>query len=53
MKESYTNLCKACYIRIMKPSKKKIKKIVMTPYEGKCDKCGRISVFVDYVEDDD
>ena len=53
MKESYTNLCKDCYIRIMKPSKKKIKKIVMTPYEGKCDKCGRISVLVDYVEDDD
>ena len=26
MKEPYTDLCKACYIRIMKPSKKKIKK---------------------------
>ena len=29
MKEPYTDLCKACYIRIMKPSKKKIKKMLL------------------------
>lgn len=53
MKEPYTDLCKACYIRIMKPSKKKVKKIVMTPYEAECQCCHKTKSIVDYVEDDD
>ena len=28
--DMYENLCKKCYIKIMKPTKKEIKKIVMS-----------------------
>lgn len=52
MKEAYSDLCKACYIRIMKSSKKEIKKIVMTPYETECECCHKTKQVVDYVEDD-
>lgn len=52
MKDVYSDLCKACYISIMKPSKKEIKKIVMTPYEAECDCCHKTKLIVDFVEDD-
>ena len=52
MKEAYSDLCKACYIHVMKPSKKEIKKIVMTPYETECERCHKTKQVVDYVEDD-
>lgn len=52
MKEAYSDLCKACYIRIMKPSKKEIKKIVMTSYEAECYCCHKTKPIVDFVEDD-
>lgn len=50
MKEIYGDYCKACYIRVCKPSKGEIKRMVMTPYQGKCDKCGKMAVLVDYIE---
>lgn len=45
------NLCKKCAIKCCGLSKADIKRMVMTEYEDKCDKCGRVSVLVDYIED--
>lgn len=47
----YENLCKKCYIRIMKPTKKEIKKMVMSEDEYQCDCCHKITLIVEYVED--
>ena len=47
----YENLCKTCYIKINKPSKKDIKKMVMSEYKERCDKCGKVSEIVEYIED--
>ena len=47
----YDNLCRKCFIKIRKPSKYEIKCIVMTEYADRCDKCGRVSELVDYIED--
>lgn len=47
------NLCRKCFIKLCKPSKNEIKRIVMTEYKDKCDKCGRVSELVDYIEDGD
>lgn len=49
--ELYENLCKRCYIRIMKPSKKEVKKIVMSEETYTCDCCGKRDCIVEYVED--
>lgn len=49
--EIYENLCKKCYIRIMKPTKKEIKKMVMSEYECQCDCCNKTGLIVEYVED--
>lgn len=49
--ELYSCLCKKCYIKIFKPSKKDIKKMVMTEYKDQCDSCKREDFIVDYVED--
>lgn len=46
-------LCRKCYIKFCKPSKADIKRMVMTEYTDKCDKCGRMSQLVDYIEDGD
>jgi len=35
----YESLCKKCYIRVMKPTKKEIKKMVMSEEEYECDCC--------------
>ena len=53
--QDYLNqqLCRKCYIKFCKPSKADIKRMVMTEYTGKCDKCGRVSQLVDYIEDGD
>ena len=50
MKEVYGDYCKACYIRICKPSKGEIKRMVMTPYEAECQNCHKIRNIVDYIE---
>jgi len=47
----YESLCKKCYIRIMKPTKKEIKKIVMSDEEYQCDCCNKTDYIVEYVED--
>lgn len=49
--DMYESLCKKCYIRIMKPTKKEIKKIVMSDDEYQCDCCHKTSYIVEYVED--
>ena len=47
----YENLCKKCYIRIIKPSKKEIKKMVMSEDQYVCDCCKKLSQIVEYLED--
>lgn len=47
----YENLCRKCYIKVMKPSKKEIKKMVMSEEEYVCDCCGKTCAIVEYVED--
>ena len=49
--DMYESLCKKCYIRIMKPTKKEIKKMVMSDDEYQCDCCHKTDYIVDYVED--
>ena len=49
--DMYESLCKKCYIRIMKPTKKEIKKMVMSDEEYQCDCCHKTDYIVDYVED--
>ena len=51
MKEVYEDLCRTCYIRICKPSKGEIKRMVMTPYDTKCSCCGKVEPIVDYIEE--
>lgn len=47
----YESLCKKCYIRIMKPTKKEIKKMVMSEEQYQCDCCNKTDYIVEYVED--
>lgn len=47
----YENLCKKCYIRIIKPSKKEIKKMVMSEEQYQCDCCKKTDYIVEYLED--
>lgn len=47
----YESLCKNCYIKIQKPSKKDIKKIVMSEYKERCENCGKVTEIVEYIED--
>lgn len=49
--DMYESLCKKCYIRIMKPTKKEIKKMVMSDEKYQCDCCHKTDYIVDYVED--
>lgn len=49
--EIYDNLCKKCYIKVMHPTKKEIKKMVMSEEEYVCDCCGKKCAIVEYVEE--
>ncbi len=49
--EMYEDLCKRCYIRIMKPTKKEIKKMVMSEEQYQCDCCKKTDFIVEYLED--
>lgn len=49
--EMYEDLCKRCYIRIMKPTKKEIKKMVMSEDQYQCDCCKKTDFIVEYLED--
>lgn len=51
--ESDCNLCKSCYVKIRKPSKKVIKKIVLTTYEDQCDNCSKFGRLVDLIWDEE
>ena len=44
-------LCKKCAIKCLGLKKADIKRMVMTEYEDRCDKCGRINILVEYIED--
>ena len=45
-------LCKKCAIKCLNLSKIDIKHMVMTEYEDRCDKCGRVNVLLEYIEED-
>ena len=49
--DMYENLCRRCYIRIIKPTKREIKKIVMSEEEYQCDACHKMDCIIEYVED--
>lgn len=49
--ECYLDLCKRCYIRIMKSTKKEIKKMVMSEEEFQCECCHKMALIVEYIED--
>lgn len=49
--EIYESLCRACYIRIMRPTKKEIKKLVMSEEAYTCDCCRKTAPIVEYVEE--
>ena len=46
-------LCRKCYLKKHKLSKKHIDRIVFTPYVEKCDNCGKTEKLVDYIEEDE
>ena len=51
--ETDCNLCKQCYVKLKKPSKKSLKKMVLTEYKALCDECRRIDRLVDYTWEKD
>lgn len=51
--ESDFNLCKQCYVALKKPSKKAIKKVVLTTYKDKCSNCNKIDRLVDCTWEED
>lgn len=48
--ELYDTLCKKCYIKLVKPSQKDIKHIVMSEDPDRCDNCGRNGFVVEYID---
>ena len=51
--ETDFNLCRTCYIKIKKPPKKLVKKIILTTYEGQCENCGKYGRLVDLIWDEE
>ena len=47
----FDDLCKRCFIKNVKPSKKEIKKMVMSDEKYVCSCCGKKGYIVEYVED--
>lgn len=47
----YESLCKKCFIKVQKPSKKDIKKMVMSDEKYECDCCHRTDFIVEYIEE--
>lgn len=45
------SLCRKCFIRRCHPSKKEIKKMVMSDERYECECCGKLDFVVDYLED--
>ena len=44
-------LCRKCFIKLCKPSKKEIKKMVMSEEQYQCDCCHKTDFIVEYLED--
>ena len=44
-------LCKNCYIKLVQPTKKEIKRMVFTDYEDCCCNCGKFTYMVDYIKE--
>ena len=51
--ESDFNLCRQCYIKLKRPSKKSLKKMILTEYKDKCQQCGRVERLVEYTWEND
>ena len=51
--ETDCNLCKSCYVKIKKPSKRNMKKMGLTSYKDECENCGSLDRLVDYIWNDD
>lgn len=49
--EAAFSLCKQCYATLHKPSKKALKKLILTTYEDRCENCGKIGRVVEYTWD--
>lgn len=47
----FEDLCKKCYIKIFRPSKKEINKMVMSEEKYQCNCCKRDDYIVEYLED--
>ena len=47
----FDDLCRKCFIKNVKPSKKGIKKIVMSEEKYVCSCCGKNDFIVEYVEE--
>lgn len=52
-RETDCELCKACYVKLRRPSKKEQKKMELTSYKGMCEKCARMERLVEYVWEPD
>lgn len=48
-----SDLCKNCFIKLLKPTKKEIKRIVLTDGVCTCEHCGRIGQVVDGIAEED
>lgn len=44
-------LCKKCFIKLCRPTKDEIRRIIFTEYKDQCEKCGRKDFIVDYIEE--
>lgn len=49
----YENLCKKCFLKKNKLSKKNIDRIVFTSYMEECDCCHKIDKLVEYIMEED
>ena len=47
----YDNICKKCYVKKNRPSKKEISKMVLTEYKEQCSCCGRVDFLIECLED--
>lgn len=53
MSEDYANLCKKCFLKKHKLSKKRINNMVFTSYLDECDNCGKMERLVEYIKEDE
>lgn len=51
--EFYEDLCKTCYIKIYKPTKKQIKRLVLSEDPYPCNCCHKERPIVEYIGGED